>query len=66
MKEKAKTRKSWSNSYEITSPIKEVFQTNNLKDFCKNHNLRYKSMIAVSSGLMKSHRGGWSCNKLKK
>jgi hypothetical protein len=42
-----------------------MFQTNNLKDFCKNHNLRYKSMIAVSSGF-KPHIGGWSCNKLKK
>ena len=64
MREKAKTRKIRTNTYEVITPNKEKIITKNLKEFCKKYNLRYKSMLEVSSGRLKSHKKNWICKKL--
>ena len=65
MSEKAKLRKPRTNTYEVTSPNKKNFITSNLTEFCNIHKLRYKTMLEVSTGRVKSHRGGWICKKIK-
>jgi hypothetical protein len=48
-----------SNSYvwEVTDPDNNKEVTNNLKEYCKNHNLTVGNMYSVASGALKHHKG---------
>jgi group I intron endonuclease len=53
--------------YELQSPNKEVFITNNLTDFCKEnpqYNLYRRLMCDVANGKQKHHKG-WTVRKLE-
>ncbi len=47
------TSKKWT----VTCPDGHLEEIINLKEFCKNNNLRYSAMHKVSRGEMKKHRG---------
>jgi hypothetical protein len=51
------------NSYKITSPIGEVFLTDNLSKFCKKNDLQRTKMISVSTG-NRNHHKKWKCDKI--
>ena len=44
-------------SRQITSPLGEVVEFNNLRTLCRENGLAYKAMSEVLSGRNKSHRG---------
>jgi len=64
MREKQKNKKPHTKTYEVIKPNKDIIITSNLKEFCKANNLRYKSMLEVVAGRIKTHKGGWICNKI--
>jgi len=44
-------------TYEIISPQNQIFKSNNLKQFCREHNLHSSHMSAVSRGKMQLYKG---------
>jgi hypothetical protein len=52
-------------TFEIISPDGVIYMTSYLEDFCKNHNLNYNSMTALSRGKRKSNNHkNWKCKKI--
>jgi len=52
-----------SQAWEIRSPIGKRHLVYNLKAFCLKKGLNYSAMVNVSTGILKQHRGGWSCKR---
>jgi hypothetical protein len=50
--------------YELFSPSGEKFETNNIAQFAKEHNLDYSALYKVVKGTAKSHKG-WTGRILK-
>jgi len=59
MSEEVKRKKSdaLAKEYFITNPIGEKFKIKGLVRFCKENNLNCSSMLNVSSGIYKQHKG---------
>jgi 3,4-dihydroxy-2-butanone 4-phosphate synthase len=51
--------------WEVTNPVGEVMQIENLRHFCKENGLSYSGMRDVSYGRQQTHRG-WKCVCLSK
>lgn len=51
-----------TNNYTITNPSGKVFTTDNLKKFCREHNLVSAGMFAVARNEYQSYKG-WLCTK---
>lgn len=47
----------------VTNPNGEIFHIRNLCEFCRNNNLHNGSMVYVSQGKQKTHKG-WLCEKV--
>ena len=45
----------------IVSPDAEIFEINNLRQFCKNHGLNDSAMIQIAKGKL-NHYKGWLCS----
>lgn len=61
-----KTRSNSSGTprgYVITSPTGEITQITNLREFCRNHSLNNGTMVEVSLGNRKHHKG-WTVTRL--
>lgn len=51
-------------SYIVYDPNGNVFHTNNLKDFCKEHNLGQSSKMYYVAKGQRNHYKGWKCRLL--
>jgi len=61
-----KTRSNSSGTptgYVIISPVGEITQITNLREFCRNHDLNNGTMVGVSLGNRKHHKG-WTVTRL--
>jgi hypothetical protein len=65
----AETRKKLSEArslnWRVVDPNGVVYETNQLNQFCREHDLHYSSMRQIACGerRIKTHRGGWTCQK---
>jgi hypothetical protein len=51
-------------NWEITNPSGEVIVTTDLRQFCEDNALSFKTMTKISNGNTTKHRGGWKCKRL--
>jgi len=51
-------------TYRLTNQEKNVFVTNNLREFCDKNNLVYSTMSNLSRGIGKTNKG-WKCEFIK-
>jgi group I intron endonuclease len=58
-------KQRFSKNWIVVTPTGDTLNINNLKDFCRSHNLNNGHMTSVSQGKLKSHKG-YTCmeNKL--
>ena len=64
---KEEWRDALSSTFQVTSPIGEVFTTNRLEEFCKNNNLTYGPVWNSSrtgKPVTKGKSKGWLCTKI--
>jgi len=52
-----------SQAWQVTSPTGKNHLVYNLKAFCLKKGLNYSAMVNVSTGILKQHRGGWTCKR---
>lgn len=57
-----KRRIKMNQTYILVSPNQVEYIVTNLKEFCRNNNLNYKSLLNVSRGKAKTYKG-WKCDK---
>lgn len=60
-------RDKLSSTYEVTSPIGEIYVTNRLREFCKEHNLSFTTIWGISVSNKMPSKGkckGWNCKRI--